>query len=483
MLLTVRRHGPRIVAVLALATAMGVWAATGGTYGGLSAQITNSVDSTGSGTLLYTHTYGGGTTCSSVPASTIPATSSFACTGSMAPTTATPAAPGVASSTDSIEVKGSAAAASVTQRVSVAGCAPVQLGNDVRTTNPMLARYGTTFAPSPESPPMAGAGAITLDGANPGGYEASVTAQAQPNPGLSLGATYGLGIWFKTTSTSGGPLFGLSTDPANNSGTVDRVLYMNPSGTLSFIQNTSGATTTTPGIYNNGLWHFAYVTMTSLAVGVGLNTATSIYVDSTTPVVTGGGLLVSYSSVTGYWHVGWAPVSGISHYFAGSLSNFVVFDDSPAPAAPTTAQMASQAAFDTWVGRAANTEQWRLNDTGTAQFAGTYPASNVNPCGTVGIGWSFSSPASCAWSTSSTSAVCATMPTTSLTTANGTNPTVTTAAAGSTVASTISIARLSGYSTAFAPGLHLYAPLTFTATAGSWSNTFTWSDATSVFLA
>ena len=438
MLPTVRRLGLRAVVVLALAAVVGVWAATGGTYGGLSARVTNSVGTTGTATLLYTHTYGGGTTCSSVPGSTIPSTSSFACTGSIAPTAATPAS-GAATATDSIAVKGSAAAASVTQQVSVASCAPVQLDNNLRATNPMLTRYGTTFAPSPAGPPMTGAGAITLDGANPGGYEAAVTAQAQPNPFLSLGNTYALGIWFKTSSTSGGPLFGLSTDPANNSGTVDRILYMNASGTLAFIQNTSGNTTTTSSTFNNGQWHFAYVTMTALNVAlVGVVSTTTIYVDGTS-VASGGGLLVGYSAITGYWHVGWSPVSGLPSYFTGSLSNFVVFDTSPAPAAPNSTQRASQTAFDTWASSA--TEQWRLNDAGTTQFTGTYPASNVNPCGSVAIGWSFASPASCAWSTSSTSAVCASPPTTSITTAHGSTPTITSAAAGATVTSTVSIAR------------------------------------------
>jgi hypothetical protein len=450
-----------------------VWSATGSTFGGLSARV-GSTDTTGSATLLDAHTYAGGTTCTAVPGSKIiPSTSSFSCTGSITPTATR--ASGASSATDSITAGGSASATQVTQQVSLASCAPVQLANSAQATNPLLARYGTSFAPSVSATGFpTGAGAITLDGANPGGYESAVVSQTQPT---ARGSKYGLGIWFNTTSTTGGPLFGIGSSTSNATGLNDRILYMGASGSLSFVQNTTGTTTTTTGTYRDGKWHFAYVT---LAPSLG-STTTTISVDGVT-AATGGGIATGYSATTGYWHVGWSPVSGLPSYFTGALSDFVVFDTTPAPAAPTAPQRASQTAFTTWASAA--TELWPLNDTGTSTFSGTYPSGTANPCGSVNVGWSFAGPASCAWSPSSTTSSCSTTPTTSLTAAvTAGAQSIASPVPGATVISTVSTSRGAGYSTAFAPGLHLYAPITFTAKAGSWVNTFTWSDASAAFIA
>lgn len=474
------RSARRTIVASALALA-GLCIGVGYSYGGLNAKILNSTDSTGAATLLYTHTYAGGTTvCTSVPASGgIPTTSTFGCVGSLAPAAAVPAS-GSASATDAIAYRGSAPAAQVTQQVSAASCGPVQLVNAARSSNPMLARYGTAFAPS--TGPVTGAGAITLDGANPGGYEAAVTSQAQPDPSVSLGSAFGLGIWFKTTSTAGGPLFGIGTSAINATGGNDRILYMTTTGQLKFIQNTAGASTTaTAKAYNDGAWHFAYVTMSQVGLLISLTTTTKVFVDGDSPA-SGGGLLVPYSSDTGYWHVGWSPVSGLPSYFTGSLSNFVVFNTAGAPAAPTTTQRANQSNFTTWASAA--TERWLLNDTGTATFGGPYPFINAaDPCSMVNVSWGFTNPTSCGWSPTSTSAACTDPPASSLAAfvAAGSR-TIASPAPGTTQTATVKLSRGTGYNTGFLPGLRLYAPLTFQATRGGWSNVFTWSDSTSAFL-
>ncbi|MFN2562071.1 MAG: hypothetical protein ABR571_12350 [Jatrophihabitans sp.] len=452
------------------------------TYGALTGRITNTNDKTGSGTLLYTHTYAGATTCSSVPVSgPIPVTSAFTCHGGIQPATATPTS-GSSSGSDSIQYRGTAPAARVTQTVSAASCGPVQLANAANSANPMVARYGTAFAPS--SGPMTGSGSIAVDGASPGGYESAVLSQVQPNPSVSLGNTYGLGVWFKTSSTAGGALVGIGSSATNVAGSNDRVLYITASGKVAFIQNSSGATTTTTASYNDGAWHFAYVTMSQVNVAfVGLTSTTTLSVDGAP--VTGGGLLVGYSAAAGYWHLGWSPVSGLPSYFAGSLSNFVVFNTAGAPNPPTSSQLASQSTFDGWA--ASSTERWRLNDTGTSTFAGPYPytvSSSTNPCSLVNLSWSFATPASCGWSPNSVTAACSDPPAASLVafTSAGAQ-TIASPAPGTTQTSTIKLSRGAGYDTTFLPGLRLYAPLTFKAASGGWANTFTWADATSAFLA
>ena len=462
------RHGRLMwAATCVLLTAVAVvWSGTSGALGGFSVSNTNSANTAGSGSLSYTHTYQA-TSCTSVAgqATTTP------CTGSIAPTTATLASPATVSATDSITNNGTIGASNLTQQVRAASCGVVKLDNGKNSVNPMLPRYGTTFLPT--SGPMTDSGAITFDGQNPGGYAAGVVSQAQPNPGISLGTTYGLGIWFKTTSTAGGPLFGIGNSSTNATGGNDRILYMNPSGTLSFIQNTTGTTTTTTTSYNNGNWHFAYVTMSEVNVLiVGLTSTTTIYVDGAT-AGSGGGVLVGYSSDTGYWHIGWSPVSGVSPYFAGSLSNFVVFNNGGAPAAPTTAQRASQSAFNSWASSA--TEQWILNDSGTTTYSGTLPdrTSALSPCTKVDVTWSFTNPASSFAG--------------SLTTLASGWQNVASLAPGTTETGTVSASRDTTYTvTDYLPGLHLYAPLSFrvqTNPVSLWSVTFTWPDAATAFIA
>ena len=463
-------------------------------FGGLSAQVADApspaqVNTAGTGTLLYTHAYGSGSTCSSVPVgTTISAASSFSCAGGIQPTAPTPAT-GTNTASDAITYSGSAASSIVTQSVSAATpCAPVQLRNTstANAGNSLLTRYGTTFSTTTPEPMGNSAGSITLDGAaTNGGYESAVTLQTQPNPGVSLTNVFALGIWFKTSSTAGGSLFGIGTSPANATGGNDRILSMTPSGTLSFIQNTSGsasAVTSTTKTYNDGSWHFAYVTMTSVSLVAGVTSTTTITVDSD-PAVSGGGLLVGYQADSGYWHVGWSPVAGQPSYFAGSLSNFVVFNNGNAPTAPTSAQRASQTAFTSWASAAS--DYWLLNDAGTDRFAGTYPAGTSNPCASVAVTWGFSNPTSCAYSPASTTAACTASPAGSLAAlADGSQRAIASPPSRTTQTSVITTSRGTGYDGTFAPGLHLYVPLTFTATAGTgWVNTFTWATAASAFIA
>src|SRR6202035_489660 len=129
--------------------------------------------------------------------------------------------------------------------------------------NPMLPRYATSFATS--GGPMDGAGYATFDGAT--AYASDVVSQTQPAPALDLDETYGLGIWFKTTSTAGGPLFGFGSDPTDVAGTNDRILYMNQAGQLGFVVNTTPAETgLSAASFNDGAWHFAYVTLTQISL-------------------------------------------------------------------------------------------------------------------------------------------------------------------------------------------------------------------------
>jgi concanavalin A-like lectin/glucanase superfamily protein len=445
------------------------------THGGYVGTVTNSSDAAGTGTTAYTHTYQS-TNC------TLAATSSASinCPGGIAPTSATPSS-GSVSATDVITDNGTVPAQQISEQVSATSCGVVDLANQSDATNPLLPRYATGYSPS--TGPMTSSGSISLDGST--AYAADVLSQAQPNPGLTLGNRYGIGIWFKTSATTGGPIFEIGNSPVNAAGGDDRILYMNPSGHLVFVQNTGGSSTTTPGTYNDGTWHFVYVTMSAVDVLLSLDSTTTVYVDGTS-VATGGGLLVGYTSDTGYWHVGWAPTSktGLStSYFSGSLSNFVVFDTSPAPATPPNPNSTTQAAFNTWA--AAATEEWQLNDTGTTTFAGPFPViGSTSPCTMVNIMWNFTTPTSCAVAPQSTTAACTTSASLTTFVAAGWQ-TVASVGPSGTQTSTISISRGSTYNS-YISGLRLYVPLGYRAQSIpslSWSLTFSWLDATTALTA
>lgn len=450
--------------------------AVGSSYGGLTATILGTSNTTGSATLLFEHTYAGATTtCASVTGSTITASTTFPCPSSLAPSAAVPAS-GSAAATDAVRNRGSVAASAVTQTITAASCGAVQLANRADVANPALARYGTTFAPT--TGPMSGSGSITLDGGSPGGYEASILSQTQP---ATNAAVYGVGVWFKAaTATTAGPLFGIGTSPINTSGSDDRILYRNSDGTLSFVQNTTGApaaTTRTTTPHADVSWHFAYVRLM-----LNGNTSTTTLTVDADPAVVGGGKSVMYGNDTGYWRLGWSPLSGIANYFTGSLSNFVVFGAAGAPVPPTSNDRASQANFDTWAGAA--TEHWRLNDTGTSTYSGTLPVlGTTTPCSTVNVSVGSSSPTSCAYSPASATAVCTDPPAASLDAfANNTARPIASSAPATTQTLTVKTTRGTGYATGFMPGLRLYVPLTITCTSGSWTNSFTWTDASGAFL-
>jgi|GEM_PF-2714725 len=437
--------------------------------------ISNTTSRAGTGALSYVHTYAA-TTCSATGSVT-----STSCPSSIAPTVATVASPAVVSATDSINYAGTIPASSVVEQARALSCASVALANRITTANPLLSRYGTTYSTS--GGPITGAGFLTLDGANPGGYAASVVQQSQPAPTLSLGTTYGLGIWFKTSSTAGGPIFGFGSSAINVNATNDRVLYMDKTGRVGFALNSANAVTGLSAAgFNNGQWHFAYVTLvqTNVAI-VGITSAVTLYLDGT-QVATGGGTLIPLSSYAGYWHLGWSPISGrpygagLANHFAGSVSNFVVLNTAPAPT--NLAVATTQTAFNTSIASSV-TEHWLLNDTGTGTFTGTLPVIGAtDPCTMVNLSWSLANPTSCVWSPQSTTATCTSPPATDVAAfVTASWQTVSSPGPGGTQTSTVALARAASYNTGFLPGLRLYAPLEFRAVVGPWSTTFSWADA------
>lgn len=432
-----------------------------------SGAVTNTANSAISGSLAFTHTYAAGPTCSGGPGA-----SSVACPGTLA-SGQVPGSGGL-TATDAITNNGNVASAALTQTVGLSSCEPVAFANTNNSVNPLVDRYGTTFN---QGGPFSGAASVAFDGS--AGYATSVVAQSQPPTGiLSAGTFSGIGIWFKAASGTSGPLFSFGASPANGSGSVDRTLYLNSSGQLTFVWNTGGSSigpTTTSGGYADGVWHFAYLTLGGInVVLVGLIPQVTLYVDgaqkATTPLIS----LSPYTSYSGYWHVGYAPTAttGLSSaYFGGSLSDFVVFDGSSFPTATTNPN--SSSSFATFAANA--TEWWALNDSGTTTFTGTLPVVGAGSgttasaaCKSLDLAWSFTSPTGNA--TSSASSLYAWVVTAGTTSAVGAP------GPGTTQSATLTLTHDSAYSS-YVSGLHLLVPMTSTIsiTPGTrWSLAFGW---------
>jgi hypothetical protein len=266
----------------------------------------------------------------------------------------------------------------------------------------------------------------------------------------------------------------MDTSPVNagTTGGDDRTVFLTSDGKLNVVYSTGGAKLSSGAAYNDGAWHYVYV---SFATNTGLTTTVSMSADTRTPV-TATAVLSGLAQVTGYWHVGWGSTAlmgaGSTSSFTGALSNFTVFGGSPAPAQPTSAQLASQSAFTTWASSA--TGHWLLGDSGLTTFTGTHPVIGAaSPCGYLNISWSFTTPAATAV-TSRTLAAFAT----------GTAYDVgAEAAPGATQTSSVQVTRAASW-VPYVAGLRLLVPVTYRVqtTGGAWGLTFTWSGPDSVVL-
>ena len=156
--------------------------------------------------------------------------------------------------------------------------------------------------------------AVRLDGA--AGYvwtSISVTA-----PG-----TFSTQLWFNTSTTRGGYLFGFGNGTSGaQSSSKDRLVYMLNSGQLRFgVYDGAVKTVTSPGTYNDGDWHLMTAT---LSPGTGLR----LFVDGA--LVASNGAYTRAESTTGSFRMGWDSLAGwpdrpTSDYFTGSIAHAGVF--------------------------------------------------------------------------------------------------------------------------------------------------------------
>lgn len=459
------RHLLRLAAAALACTLAALWLCTGGTLSGFRvASLVNAGADTGfSAATLSVSNSRGGAPCAATATSPSTTTS---CTSSVYPAGT---ASGTNTQTNTVTNTGTVPAAAITARYRIAGCGAVDLANSgtSATNGPMLVRSGTTLAPA--SGPFPGAGSVSLASSS---YAASVAPTSEP-VGPPIGTfSYGLGIWFATTSTAGSPLFSFAAAPTTGTGADDRVLYVDAKGKIGFIATTSGVTTPAgkaSGVtrYNDGSWHFAYVSISGTRIVQGIGYTVAIYVDGKPVTTVGSSRLGALSSYAGYWHIGWASVSPASGYFTGSLSGFTVDDSGRAPTSAPSSNPGS-VGWD-----AGATQLWPLNDSGgtfdgVSSPGGIYTGGNpggVDPCSLVAVTWTLDNP--------------------SQTVTTGAFPTLasmvsasyrTTSAPGAVPETQTITLTSTAPSGSYAVGLVLYAPVQSTYAAGTtWSVSFTWN--------
>lgn len=221
------------------------------------------------------------------------------------------------------------------------------------------ARSITYQVPGPTSPDTA----IALNG-----YPSYVKTTKQ----FSDPTRYSLEIWFKTSSVRGGKLIGFGDQQAGASGNYDRHIYMTNSGLLVFGQYT-GATTTisSPGSYNDGLWHYA--------VGTYDGSSISLYVDGTQVASASAGAPQNY---TGYWRLGYDNLNGwpsapSSQSFEGSIGEVAVYSSALTATQVSNHYVAAGGTnYDSTVSSDNPTSYWKLNEPSGPNLADATGAGN-----------------------------------------------------------------------------------------------------------
>jgi len=218
---------------------------------------------------------------------------------------------------------------------------------------------------------LAGDRSATFDGSND--VVASNPASQAPN-------VYSAEVWFRTTTSNGGRLFGFSSARTGSSASADRQVYMTNSGRLRFGVAPGGNRTTieSAGSYNDGAWHQAVITQGTAGM--------LLYVDGE---LVASGDQVAAGTYVGYWRLGGDSLSGwpsrpTSDYFSGSLDEASVYFRALSAAEVLDQFTASGGVLVNDPPVAAFTS---TTDDLTASFDGS---TSVDPDGTiVGRSWSF----------------------------------------------------------------------------------------------
>ena len=158
------------------------------------------------------------------------------------------------------------------------------------------------------------------------GGTATITPNTVAVPGPN---TYTAEAWIRTTTKTGGRIFGFGNRSTGTSSSYDRMLYMNNSGQLLFgVYTGSTQTAWSPKSYNDGTWHHVAVTQDA-------TNGIRLWVDGS--VVAFNKSVTTAQNYSGYWRIGadntnsW-PQRPTSAGFTGDVDEFAVYSTSLASA-------------------------------------------------------------------------------------------------------------------------------------------------------
>ena len=237
---------------------------------------------------------------------------------------------------DEVAVYNSVLDAPTVQRHFRSGAAPPGYTDLVSTSAPWawwrlgeLTRHELTDASGNGNRGWTSDGGITRGVPGILGGDSAMHFNGSTGCGVAVGSlvnptTFSVETWFRTTTTTGGGLFGFSDSPAptvTGAGGHDRNLYLRDNGTLTFgTWIGSAAIVTTSTAYNDGRWHHVVVTLSS----GGMN----LYVDGALQATSAN---TAAQSFTGYWHLGCGDSNGAwpghptSTFLAGDLDEVAIY--------------------------------------------------------------------------------------------------------------------------------------------------------------
>jgi hypothetical protein len=444
--------------VIAAAVLLGLSQTTGSALGGFTARLTNSGNSTASGTLAITVTDSTGcSSTSAAPGSTV------SCSGSLFPATV----PTSSSTSRSSTISKSGLLDASSASLQWVNCGPIQLADTGSVDAPLLPRWSTSFA---ISGPLSGGSALGLDGST--GYAESTVGENGGNAALQ---TFSMGVWFKSSLTSNGrgSLLAFENAPVGSAASAsDRILSMDAQGHLVFsVKTSSRLSVTSTRTYLDSTWHLAVATAKPSTKTI------TVSVDGQQNSFTNTSAVALASTNPGYFKLGLSATTtgvGVPGYWPGQLADAFVI-----PAALTAAQVTalssaantgSQAAFAAAVAARAPSHFWPLSDDGSDLFSGAVPnLAGSAPCGQVAARVSVTSGGvtSCLVPTTNCATSWGTIA------AGSTSIPPATSAASQTLSVTVSRVA-SGFDTTDMPGLHILAPVTVLESRSNFSTTLNW---------
>ena len=131
-----------------------------------------------------------------------------------------------------------------------------------------------------------------------------------------------ISLWFKTTTTNGGKLFGFGESQTGSSSNHDRNIYMTNSGKIYFgVWTGSYQVLKSANSYNDGTWHHV--------VGIISTQGLMLYIDNSLAVHEYS--VTSAQTMTGYWRIGYDnlafwPDEPTSRSFAGSIDDIYIYN-------------------------------------------------------------------------------------------------------------------------------------------------------------